>query len=270
MKFIKYPVGSVCKILNITQGGIRFYEQKGIIKGRRETENNYRFFTFRDIYTIMTIREYRNLGFSLEMAGNLTSVSTIKDIDCEIQKQFNICEKEIIEKQLILKKLREKSNQLNAIVNNSGKFYYKNRMSLYRLSCQCGNTVIKCSEAMEVLKKWSNITTKVKGCPCIPLEKLKDKYPAEVGVCLYEKDINFPIDKNKYIKYYKETSCLCTIVQVTDNDLFIEGFYTLLNPIFTYIKENNLEIIGDIMGDKIATINNNGQIDFYEVFIPVK
>lgn len=269
-KFLKYTIGDVCKILNITQGGIRFYEKKGIITSKREEKNKYRYYTFRDINTIMIVREYRALGFSLEDAGALIKESCTSDVENKFEEQISKIEETIKLNKMILEKLTVKKNRINDINKYLNKYIIKNRGAIYRLNCQIGETVIRDNKLKELMKEWNQRIPNVKFSHCIPKDNLAYDVPVEIGFCVLEDDLDFNIEKNEYITYYPTQKCIYTIIEVKELHRFTKAFYKLIEPALNYIKENNLEIVGDILGNKIATLHNNGQRDYYEVFFPIK
>lgn len=269
-KFLKYTIGEVCKILNITQGGIRFYEKKGIITSKREEKNQYRYYTFRDINTIMIVREYRALGFSLEEAGELIKESSTSHVENKFDEQISKIEEIIKLNRMILEKLKIKKDRINDIHKYLNKHIIKDRQAMYRLNCQTRETVIRDIKLKKLMKEWNERIPNVKFCHCIPKENLAHDVPVEIGFCVLEDNLDFNIEKNEYTNYYPTQKCVYTIIEVKEIHMFIKAFYKLIEPALNYIKENNLEIVDDILGYKIATLDIDGQRDYYEVFFPIK
>ena len=59
-----YKIGEISKLYNIGADSLRYYEEAGILKPRRD-ENGYRMYSINDIRTLNILRELRSIGFSL-------------------------------------------------------------------------------------------------------------------------------------------------------------------------------------------------------------
>lgn len=60
-----YKIGEISKLYNIGTDSLRYYEEIGILKPRRD-ENGYRMYSVSDIRTLNVLRELRSIGFSMK------------------------------------------------------------------------------------------------------------------------------------------------------------------------------------------------------------
>ncbi len=60
-----YKIGEISKLYNISPDSLRYYEDLGILKPKRDT-NGYRIYSINDIWTLNILRELRSIGFSME------------------------------------------------------------------------------------------------------------------------------------------------------------------------------------------------------------
>lgn len=60
-----YKIGEISKLYGIGADSLRYYEELGILKPRRD-ENGYRLYNLKDIYKLNVIRDLRLLNFSME------------------------------------------------------------------------------------------------------------------------------------------------------------------------------------------------------------
>jgi MerR family transcriptional regulator, Zn(II)-responsive regulator of zntA len=104
----KYTIGQVAKITGLPTKTLRFYEEKGVIKGAAREENGYRFFTKENIEEIKLIKYAKDLGLPL---------ADIKELmigcaggDCKHTKEHN---KKIIDKNIDL--LTERIRQMKIL-----------------------------------------------------------------------------------------------------------------------------------------------------------
>ena len=66
-----YRIGETAKILGLSSHTLKHYEDKGLIKPVLNEESGYRYYTYRDVGIIITIRNFREMGFTVEEAGDL-------------------------------------------------------------------------------------------------------------------------------------------------------------------------------------------------------
>lgn len=82
-----YKIGEISKLYGIGTDSLRYYEEIGILKPRRD-DNGYRMYSINDIRTLNILRELRSIGFSM---------SEIKDhlADFDVAKTLNLFQEEI-------------------------------------------------------------------------------------------------------------------------------------------------------------------------------
>ena len=59
-----YRIGEISALYNIGTDSLRYYEELGILKPRRDS-NGYRMYSINDIRTLNILRELRAIGFSM-------------------------------------------------------------------------------------------------------------------------------------------------------------------------------------------------------------
>jgi Predicted transcriptional regulators len=91
---MRYRIGEVAEMFNIPKETIKFYEKKNIIKFKRDINNNYRYFDYRDINKILAYRMYRKLDFSLN-----ESLIIVNSCDLSVLEKSIINQKAVLEKQ---------------------------------------------------------------------------------------------------------------------------------------------------------------------------
>lgn len=60
-----YKIGEISKLYSISPDSLRYYEDLGILKPKRDV-NGYRMYSINDIWTLNILRELRTIGFSME------------------------------------------------------------------------------------------------------------------------------------------------------------------------------------------------------------
>ncbi len=59
-----YKIGEISKLYSIGTDSLRYYEEIGILKPKRD-DNGYRMYSINDIRTLNILRELRSIGFSM-------------------------------------------------------------------------------------------------------------------------------------------------------------------------------------------------------------
>lgn len=86
----RLQIGEVADLLQINSSKLRYWEQQGLLRLERETENNYRQYSLQDLLRITDILFYRNLQFSTREVRQLLEQSA-GDMERELeQKQREI------------------------------------------------------------------------------------------------------------------------------------------------------------------------------------
>lgn len=69
---MKYKIGEVSKILNISDQMIRYYEKCGVIKPDR-SEGNYRYYTDMDVFLLFEAMKYKEWNINISDISNMIS-----------------------------------------------------------------------------------------------------------------------------------------------------------------------------------------------------
>lgn len=104
---MKYSIGEISAILNISRDMIRYYEKQGIIKAQRDPLNNYRYYDTKDLFWLLEAIEHKNLNIHISDIQNMRSNNYEKQmvsyLDDYIQKQ----EAELRYKQILITRLKQ-------------------------------------------------------------------------------------------------------------------------------------------------------------------
>lgn len=220
---------------------IRFYEKKGIISPKRNPKNNYRNYTFNDLYIIVLTKQYNNLGMDLETISNFLkdthSNKAYENIDnfiIEMEKQIKLINSRIEfakDTRRIFKFINDE-NKIDIIKRNKMYFIPKTKLPLEKYS------------QLFVVEGYGRAVNRIK------LEKLNSiKIPIDRGLLLDIKPFNEKIYYEEYsnIIIFRNFINIPNFESVTMND--IKNFENTVNS-------NGYKIIDDIFLFLVSKINN--------------
>lgn len=105
-----YKIGEISKLYNIGTDSLRYYEDLGVLKPRRN-ENGYRMYSIGDIRTLNILRELRSIGFSIkEIKEHLENYDVAQTLDMftEATERINQRQEELEQiKRNVLERIEE-------------------------------------------------------------------------------------------------------------------------------------------------------------------
>lgn len=267
---MKYQIGQVAKLLDISAQGLRLYEKEGIIQPERE-ESGYRSYNRLDITSLLRARSYQKYGFSLQQVKELINTNDLQYLYNQYDKHEEILEKSILIQQLELNRLNYTKELLKSFPESLFKISYETRPALYRFEYMCDDELIIDSSLYPVLQKWISYAPLSFSSVRNDWDKLMkqcDVYYS--GIAIREDDFKKIDDPEllNHVTYYEPIECLCTIIQ-TDNE--INNSFDYLSHVLDYINENNLEVIGDFISESIVSFNKKDNYTrIRKIWIPIK
>ena len=63
---MKYSIGDMSRICNISKKALRYYDELGLITSKRQDYNNYRYYTEESLLLVPVIKYYKQMGFTLD------------------------------------------------------------------------------------------------------------------------------------------------------------------------------------------------------------
>lgn len=106
-------VKDIANAANVSTDAVRFYTKKGLLKPKRNKENNYQLYNNADLLRLRFISKAKILGYTLNEIKQITQASEKKETPCPLVR--NIIEKRIkdnkkkFEEAMALQKRMEKA-----------------------------------------------------------------------------------------------------------------------------------------------------------------
>ena len=109
---MSYSIKQVAAMLGISAQTLRFYERYGIEAGKRDEESGYRNYSHAGVDELMSIRKYRNCGFTLADAAKAMKTDKPDGVADMLLRQRDELEKELTYKRLVMQKLQTVAAQV--------------------------------------------------------------------------------------------------------------------------------------------------------------
>ena len=263
---MKYQIGQVAKLLDISAQGLRLYEKEGIIIPQRE-DSGYRSYKRLDITSLLRARSYQKYGFSLQQVKDLLNTNDLQYLYNEYENHEKVLEKKILIQQLELNRLNYTKELMKSFPESLFKISYETRPALYRFEYMCNDELIIDSDLYPVLQKWISYAP-------LSFSSVRNEWNQHnvyySGISMKKDDFD-KIDDSELLKnvtYYEPIECLCTIIQVNNE---INHSLDYLAHVVSYIHENKLEVIGDLISESIVSYNKKEDYTrIRKIWIPIK
>lgn len=269
---MKYSIGEFAEMIGVTTDTLRLYEKYNIIKPLRDENNNYRYYDDLDVRNILWSRWYRSLDVPLEEVATFVNSPNKDEILNRIQKTQEDLKKEIMEKMLLLNRVKEIVDNIKEIDSQLNKCSIKNTSGIYRLKQTYINTLIDDDRIKNAVDEWMEL---------LPYAFFSFKTDKEDffsnseclkynwGLGIKESDVNnLKVKIYDYIEYIPPKKCVSSIILSSNDQCFERNLFQFM---IDYIKRNNYSIEGDIFGKIIITIKDGEEMKTYlEVNIPIE
>lgn len=131
--FKKYRTGELINYFGVPRDTLRFYEEKGLLKPKKNNDNNYRGYDILDIYNLMVIDFYKKRGMTIHQIQDLLKKSDVQDMQSLLVSKRNELEKMIYDAQCMLKRIEETQEFSKDLDSNLNRFTVKS-LPLYRIN----------------------------------------------------------------------------------------------------------------------------------------
>lgn len=253
---MKYKVSDLSKILGVTTNTIRSYEKEGYIKSERD-ESNYRWYKSFDICRTAVIRLFIKCGFAhADIKQILDSTADTKHNICT--NQLDAIDKELKRLHFLRHWLKDNIQLMDTIKNIGDGFTTMDCPALKYIIYSKGDKILG---EVKRLNTINDFMYNIPEIQLIKLFKLKDlndnKFICYNGWAMKEIDIkrlnveNIITDDNLFIEYYPVQKCLygamnISSIYMNDEDKLNETRINFFKKAHKYMKENNMEITGDV------------------------
>ena len=263
-KQLTYSIGTVCRMLHITEATLRLYDRKGLITSRKD-ERGYRYYTFKDFHTISLIRHYRNMDLSMEQIRELLYDKTV-DQQLQLMKNY-VEEKEkfIARQKQILELMSYDVFMLNEVLHHPYQY------EVIELKPFAFLDLVQYQDRKKKTDPITHVTERIPSAfpgSRIPINQLRQNTEPRVGYIVFDTD---KIEDFSDYTLYPAQKYIRTLLRNDQQDQGVAGFYQALVPGLDYLRENDYELVNDILGFKITSeVFDERVSDYNWVYFPIE
>jgi len=257
-------IGEIAKVLDMSADNIRYYVKEGLIKPKKNPENNYSEFSSEDVLLISDILFYRDLGLSISNIKKIFSGIPVEDIEGVIDETMDNLQKEMRELSRVHSQLQSWKGAYLEELDSIGK--YSVSMMPAALAVPEDYTdeenIAKYLSKMNISKdEWMNVSVTFYLDGNLPEEEMKPKFLVQ----LLKTEKTMKENAGRILEDYDSVPSIKTCVHLTDD------VKEMTRGIREYAAKEGLEITGEFYGwEQTNYYVNSTRRGIYTVYAPLK
>lgn len=260
--FMRLTVGEISEVLGLSNETIRYYVREGLIKPRKNPENNYWEYSSEDVLVISDILFYRYLGISLSNIKKIIDGEPLFEIGDIIEETENEVREKIDTYNTCLENLKKWKAAYDEELSGIGKVSTTYMPSSLRI----GKDFSEDEHLVHYLK--GRIRIEKGDWRFVSLSFFCDIYKTPRKVYKYislNKTLNTAKRNIKY-ELVEEHSEYCLATQV----YYSEDIDKMILPITEYAKEKGIPLKGKIYGRERTNYYLSGERKcVYSIYAPI-
>lgn len=265
---IRYKTSDILSLYGLSNKGLFYYEEKGLISPQRSCGGNYRVFTLRETSRLHECRLLRSYGFSVEDSVSLVANASPDELLASFEQRLHGILRDMIWSQMIMDQLQRDMESIKRIQCGDIPWEIVERPGMIRISLRdMRSSYDQQSEAC--YQEWQKYLPIANASLLFSeYESAHDEIPVNLGFIMdasVTKQLNIEIPDNAEL--LEPVKCLHT---------FVAGPNHLLNQkqrlsgLLDYVNAHHLQINGSIVTRMIASCNiGNGMQRFDHAWCPI-
>ena len=151
---MKYKIGDLAYLFNLSPESIRHYERQGIVHPQKAEGSSYRYYDAWDLAVLSACRQYRALGFSLENSAQLIKEDAPVSIFENMRRRESDIEEEIARQCHMLKAIRAWRREAEASYALVGRFELAENVPTCFLPYQYGDALVRDEARLNCVREW--------------------------------------------------------------------------------------------------------------------
>lgn len=245
-----YTTKQMASILGVGVETLRHYENKGILKPRRDKENNYRLYTAMDIRKFNVCRTFRSFDFTIEEAANIIEWESIDYIKDNINYKIEELKKERLFLDERINSLEEYKKKIKDAEDLNGRLVIKEMPDVYYFKTQRFDQYEKDYKNDSLRKRWIDyfpVTQWARRVKVAETKSMSKELPYDNGIIIESdvaKKINFPQELIESAEKIEGGKICYTVFCKSDDEPYD---WPAFQPILRRINDAGYEICGDMI-----------------------
>lgn len=208
-------IGDVSRITGLAPETIRYYERQGILSPDKDKGNGYRYYSTTDVYSIIRIRAYMKLGFSMSQAHRLITGASVEEVESALLERAEELQKSITEQMLLLQTIYRRMRSIQSGLRTMGSYCVRRMPAMLALSMYDKEKRLDLSLPQEAWYNRQDITYPY----CVfGLDEADRVYIDRMGMCVTEEECGSAELLSTANDRLEACPCLHTCTIVRDSD----------------------------------------------------
>lgn len=271
---MKYKIGELAKILDVSTNTVRRYEDMGYISAVRDENSGYRYYDEDSVFAIINAKFMRKYGFSHEAIGEMNSMNLDSMIESYEDRMAEM-DKEIAYLTWVRHRIKDDIIMMKKAADD-GAAYEKTCLDFVYVLYKTGDRLLTEPGRIEQIKEFLYTSPEVQRICIIRKENYEaGNYVLSWGWAVKSEHIEkYNLMINKYAERYESKPSVMSFVKCEDAN----GIYTdneavkkeFLTKIIDYTTENNLTVNGDIIGIFISrAVEDKKEVRYLLISAPI-
>lgn len=249
---MKYKIGELAKILDVSTNTVRRFEDMGYIKAVRDESSGYRYYDEDSVFAIINAKFMRKYGFSHEAIGNMANLNLQDMIDAYDERMADM-DREIAYLTYLRHRIKDDIAMMKR-AENMGEAYEKLCLNFVYVLYKIGDKLLTEPARLEQIKEFLYTSPEVQRICIIRKEDYeKGNYVLSWGWAVKAEHIEkYNLMTNRYAETYESRPSVMKFVKCQNiNGIFTDNEVVkkeLLDKTIKYMDEHKLTVSGDIIG----------------------
>jgi DNA-binding transcriptional MerR regulator len=260
----KWTIGEMAKLFDVSTDALRYYEKAGLLSSDRHQENGYRYYSYDDLFVLMDILLFRNLGVAVKDIQPMVTTMDLGDMKQVLLRNDRLVEEKIqalVNQRAMLAKI---ITQYERCEQQLGKFSIVPAPAFR--SKFLGEQVEDMIELIRQYKPDQSWMQSVRYTLLLPPDKFLTKRSfdsAQIGISFDEQTLSkFDCSEQEQFSALPAKDCLYTVLG-TD---YSGQENAILAKALAWVKAQGRQVTGPLLGSYLASCHKDG-LDYYEIWI---
>lgn len=251
---MKYKIGELAKLLNISTNTVRRYEDKGYIHAIRDENSNYRYYDEDGVFGITNAKLLRKYGFSHEKLHEMQGYTLSEEIEAYYERMCEM-DKEIAYMTYVRHRIKDDWLLMQKALEVS-EVYEKDCVEQVYVLYKEGKKLLQEKERLRKIEEFLYQSPEVQHIYIIPEKELKNgRFVLCSGWSVKDMHMEkYGMTENEYTVRYAKSKSVMGIVKLP---AALERLYDypeeelkqlMIGKHLQYMKEHNMKLCGDILG----------------------